>query len=77
MFAPLVIGLDFGDHVAKGVHDLWFIILMAVNLQTSFDPAVRLRAVLPEGHRAGEVKIQSIYLGIIPFVLLQLSTLVS
>ena len=36
MFAPLVISLDFGDHIAKSDMIYWFIILMAVNLQTSF-----------------------------------------
>ena len=51
----------------------WFAILLAVNLQTSFltppfgFALFYMKAVAPK-----EVKIQEIYKGIIPFVLLQL-----
>ena len=50
----------------------WFIILMAVNLQTSFlTPPFGFALFYLKGIAPREVKIQSIYLGIIPFVLLQ------
>jgi len=73
VFAPIIGLLDFGDHVDKFEVTYWFAILLAVNLQTSFltppfgFALFYLKAVAPEG-----VKIQQIYRGIIPFVLLQL-----
>jgi tripartite ATP-independent transporter DctM subunit len=77
VFAPLVAGLDFGDHVAREHMVLWFIILMAVNLQTSFlTPPFGFALFYLKGIAPREVKIQSIYKGIIPFVLLQLTALV-
>ena len=43
IFAPLVVLLDFGDHVTQltGLDGrketmIWFLVLMAINLQTSF-----------------------------------------
>jgi tripartite ATP-independent transporter DctM subunit len=77
VFAPLVAGLDFGEHVDKQHMVLWFIILMAVNLQTSFlTPPFGFALFYLKGIAPREVKIQSIYKGIIPFVLLQLTALV-
>jgi len=77
VFAPLVAGLDFGDHVAKEHMVLWFIILMAVNLQTSFlTPPFGFALFYLKGIAPREIRIQSIYKGIIPFVLLQLTALV-
>ncbi|WP_417264000.1 TRAP transporter large permease subunit [Celeribacter sp.] len=34
--APIILSLDFGDHVASADVAYWFAILLAVNLQTSF-----------------------------------------
>jgi tripartite ATP-independent transporter DctM subunit len=77
VFAPLVVNLDFGDHVARQYMIFWFIILMAVNLQTSFlTPPFGFALFYLKGIAPREVKIQSIYLGIIPFVLLQVSAVV-
>ncbi len=73
VFAPIITRLDFGDHVSQVEMVYWFAILMAINLQTSFltppfgFALFYLKAVAPP-----EVKIQQIYLGIIPFVMLQL-----
>ena len=73
VFAPLVLGLDFGDHVAKSDIVFWFIILMSVNLQTSFlTPPFGFALFYLKGIAPKEIKIQSIYKGIIPFVFLQL-----
>ncbi|MFT5448539.1 MAG: tripartite ATP-independent transporter DctM subunit [Gammaproteobacteria bacterium] len=73
VFAPLVAGLEFGDHIANADITAWFIILMAVNLQTSFlTPPFGFALFYLKGIAPREIKIQSIYLGIIPFVLLQL-----
>ena len=77
VFAPLVAGLDFGDHVAKNEIIVWFIILMAVNLQTSFlTPPFGFALFYLKGIAPREIKIQSIYIGIIPFVLLQVIGLI-
>ena len=73
VFAPLVAGMDFGDHIAKQSIIFWFIILMAINLQTSFlTPPFGFALFYLKGIAPKEIKIQSIYKGIIPFVLLQL-----
>jgi len=77
VFAPLVGGLDFGDHLPKEMVTYWFIILMAVNLQTSFlTPPFGYALFYLKGIAPKEIKIQSIYKGIIPFVLLQLVGLI-
>jgi len=76
VFAPIIAKLDFGDHVAAVDMVYWFAILMAINLQTSFltppfgFALFYLKAVAPP-----EIKIQHIYKGIIPFVILQLTGL--
>ena len=79
IFAPIVALLDFGGHVADwgpGVPKpitIWFLILVAVNLQTSFlTPPFGFALFYMKGVAPPEVKIQDIYKGIIPFVGLQL-----
>lgn len=73
VFAPLVAGMDFGDHIASENIIFWFIILMAINLQTSFlTPPFGFALFYLKGIAPKEIKIQSIYKGIVPFVLLQL-----
>lgn len=77
VFAPLVASLDFGDHVAAKDVVFWFLILMAINLQTSFlTPPFGFALFYMKGIAPKEVKIQSIYKGIIPFVILQLIGLI-
>jgi TRAP-type mannitol/chloroaromatic compound transport system permease large subunit len=77
VFAPLVAGLDFGDHVMASEVKLWFIILMAVNLQTSFlTPPFGFALFYLKGIAPREIKITSIYKGIIPFVILQVIGLI-
>jgi tripartite ATP-independent transporter DctM subunit len=77
VFAPIVATLDFGEHVPKEMITYWFIILMAVNLQTSFlTPPFGFALFYLKGIAPKEVKIQSIYKGIIPFVLLQLTAVI-
>ena len=73
VFAPILAGLDFGDHVPQIELVYWFAILMAVNLQTSFlTPPFGFALFYMKGVAPPEVRIQQIYRGIIPFVLLQL-----
>ncbi len=76
VFAPIIAGLDFGDHVAKIEVTYWFAILLAVNLQTSFlTPPFGFALFYMKAVAPPEVKIQQIYMGIIPFVLIQLCAL--
>ncbi|MGI9364229.1 MAG: TRAP transporter large permease [Rhizobiaceae bacterium] len=76
VFSPIIELLDFGTHVNQIEIVYWFAILLAVNLQTSFltppfgFALFYLKAVAPP-----EIKIQAIYRGIIPFVMLQLGGL--
>ena len=73
VFAPIIELLDFGDHVAQIDLVYWFAILVAVNLQTSFlTPPFGFALFYMKGVAPPSVKIQQIYRGIIPFVLLQL-----
>ncbi len=78
VFAPIVGLLDFGGHVGvwSGVAQaniIWFLILAAVNLQTSFlTPPFGFALFYLKGVAPPEVRIQQIYRGIIPFVSLQL-----
>jgi tripartite ATP-independent transporter DctM subunit len=77
VFAPLIATLDFGDHVPKADVVYWFLILLAVNLQTSFlTPPFGFALFYLKGIAPKEIKIQSIYLGIIPFVIIQLIGLI-
>ena len=76
VFAPIVQLLDFGDHIAKIDLVYWFAILVAVNLQTSFlTPPFGFALFYMKGVAPPQVKIQHIYAGIVPFVLLQLTGL--
>lgn len=73
VFAPIIELLDFGDHIAKIDLVYWFAILVAVNLQTSFlTPPFGFALFYMKGVAPPEIKIQQIYIGIIPFVILQL-----
>ena len=73
VFAPILAGLDFGEHLPKNEVIYWFAILLAVNLQTSFlTPPFGFALFYMKGVAPPEVRIQQIYRGIIPFVMLQL-----
>jgi tripartite ATP-independent transporter DctM subunit len=73
VFSPIIELLDFGDHVDKFEVVYWFAILLAVNLQTSFlTPPFGFALFYMKGVAPPEVKIQQIYKGIIPFVVIQL-----
>ncbi len=73
VFSPIIAELDFGDHVAPLEVTYWFAILLAVNLQTSFlTPPFGFALFYMKGVAPPEVRIQQIYKGIIPFVILQL-----
>ena len=78
VFAPIVVGLDFGDHVPIENRAMiyWFTVLVAINLQTSFlTPPFGYALFYLKGIAPREVQLASIYRGIIPFVVLQLFVL--
>jgi len=80
LLAPIISGLGFevnGYGIIENPELVWFTILVAVSLQTSFlTPPVGfaiffLQGVAPEG-----VKLSDTYKGVVPFVLLQLTGLI-
>lgn len=78
VFAPVIAQLDFGGHVPAGMVTVWFAILMAVNLQTSFlTPPFGFALFYMKGAAGNLVDLKDIYKGIIPFVLLQLLGLIA
>ncbi len=75
IFAPILRQLEaMADHVGGAELIVpWFAILVAVNLQTSFlTPPFGFALFYLKGVAPPEIRIQEIYLGIVPFVLLQL-----
>ncbi|MEX0959308.1 MAG: TRAP transporter large permease subunit [Burkholderiales bacterium] len=76
VFAPVLQGVDFGAHLGDGGPILfltWFVILMSVNLQTSFlTPPFGFTLFYMKGTVPPSINMMDIYRGIIPFVILQL-----
>jgi len=76
VFAPVLKAVDFGPHIGEGgavVFLTWFIILMSVNLQTSFlTPPFGFTLFYMKGTVPPSITMAHIYRGIIPFVILQL-----
>jgi len=61
---------------AMGINLLWFAVLVAMNLQTSFlTPPFGFSLFYLKAAAPAEIRIQQIYRGIVPFVLLQLIVL--
>ena len=76
LFAPIVVALDFGLGFSRDQQLLWFAMLVAVNLQTSFlTPPFGYSLFYIKGVAPPEITIRTIYRGIIPFVGLQLTGL--
>ena len=75
VFAPVLKGIDFGPHLGAGgviVFLTWFIILMSVNLQTSFlTPPFGFTLFYMKGTVPPSITMAHIYRGIVPFVVLQ------
>ena len=73
LFFPIIATLDFGSHIDQAMVVPWVAVLIAVNLQTSFlTPPFGFALFYLKGVAPKNIKIQMIYKGIIPFVLLQL-----
>ena len=73
VFGPMIARMDFAGWVPQESVLIWFTVLLAVNLQTSFlTPPFGFALFYLKGLAPPEVKIQSIYRGIVPFVIMQL-----
>ncbi|HUU72621.1 MAG TPA: TRAP transporter large permease subunit [Burkholderiales bacterium] len=76
VFAPILQGVDFGPHIGEGgpiVFLTWFVVMMSVNLQTSFlTPPFGFTLFYMKGTVPPSITMAHIYRGIIPFVVLQL-----
>ncbi|MCX7962117.1 MAG: TRAP transporter large permease subunit [Burkholderiales bacterium] len=76
LFAPLLQQVDFTAHLGPGgnlVFLTWFIVVLAVNLQTSFlTPPFGFALFCMRGTMPAGVPMTALYRGIVPFVLLQL-----
>ena len=76
IFAPIVAGLDFGNGLSGDALLVWFGILVAVNLQTSFlTPPFGFSLFYLRGAAGGQLTTTDIYKGVLPFILLQLLVL--
>ena len=80
LIAPVVSSLGFeinGHGVIDNPELVWFVILIAVSLQTSFlTPPVGFALFYLKGVCPLEIKLTDIYKGVIPFIILQLIGLI-
>lgn len=75
LLLPVITALDFG--MSSQATLVWFAILMAINLQTSFlTPPFGYALFYLKGVTHGQVKITTIYKSIMPYVILQLLGLI-
>lgn len=77
LFGPIVLGLDFGAHVQPSDVIVWFAILMAVLLQTSYlTPPFAITLFYMRGLAPKSVRMQQMYVGVLPFVGIQIICLI-
>ncbi|MCW5735287.1 MAG: TRAP transporter large permease subunit [Enhydrobacter sp.] len=78
IFAPLLKEVDFTPHIAENKDFMiWFVILLAVNLQSAFlTPPFGFALFYMKATVPPEVTMMHIYRGIVPFVMLQVVTLI-
>ena len=76
IFGPIIAGLDFGNGLGPDELLVWFGILVAVNLQTSFlTPPFGFSLFYLRGAVGDALATPDIYRGVIPFIALQLIVL--
>jgi tripartite ATP-independent transporter DctM subunit len=77
IFAPILLKIDFTPHIAENKDFMvWFVILVAVNLQSAFlTPPFGFALFYMKATVPPEVTMMHIYRGIIPFVILQMVAL--
>ena len=74
IFAPIIAGLDFGNGLSGNALLVWFGILVAVNLQTSFlTPPFGFSLFYLRGAAGDALATPDIYRGVVPFIALQLA----
>lgn len=72
LLIPVIETLDFGGGLTGSSLMIWFAILIAINLQTSFlTPPFGYALFYLKGITTGDVSIRTIYKSIVPFVALQ------
>src|SRR5688572_12773437 len=72
IFAPIFGLLDFGGHVPKAEVLVWFAILVAVNLQTSYlTPPFGITLFYMKAIVPPQIRMQDLIRGVVPFVMLQ------
>jgi tripartite ATP-independent transporter DctM subunit len=80
LIAPVVSSLGFeieGHGVVDNPELVWFVVLIAVSLQTSFlTPPVGFALFYLKGVAPPEVELVDIYKGVVPFIILQLIGLI-
>jgi tripartite ATP-independent transporter DctM subunit len=77
IFAPVIAALDFGNGLSGDELLVWFGILVAVNLQTSFlTPPFGFSLFYLRGAAGDRLSTSDIYRGVVPFILLQVLVLV-
>ena len=77
IFAPIVASLEFGNGLAGQDLLIWFGILVAVNLQTSFlTPPFGFSLFYLRGAAGDTLTTPQIYRGVLPFIALQVTVLV-
>lgn len=73
IFTPIIRALDFGAHLPPEDVIHWFALLVAINLQSSFlTPPFGITLFYMKGTAPAGIRMEQIYLGIIPFVVLQM-----
>ncbi len=76
IFGPLVAALDFGNGLPAEQVMIWFGILVALNLQTSFlTPPFGFSLFYLRGAAKDQLETKDVYRGILPFIGLQLLAL--
>ncbi|RVT82325.1 TRAP transporter large permease subunit [Rhodobacteraceae bacterium CCMM004] len=76
IFAPVVAALDFGNGLQGQALMVWFGVLVAVNLQTSFlTPPFGFALFYLRGAAGDRVATAEIYRGVVPFIALQIVAL--
>lgn len=76
MFAGIVTHLDFGLGLSSAQQLTWFAIMVAINLQSSFlTPPFGMSLFYVKGVAPEGVTMRHLYIGIIPFVILQMLAL--
>jgi len=73
ILGPVVAGLDFGNGLSGDALLIWFGVLVAVNLQTSFiTPPFGFSLFYLRGAVKDQLDTSEVYRGVVPFIALQL-----